>query len=379
MKMSIQYRLAAGSPWQQSRGMERKTAGPKTADRQARHTARLSWLVGGISVFLCATATAQVHLDPEPHIVPEVYLDAQAALNAINANATLQFFPVSGNVYLLADPRGGTNVTVQIGDEGVLVVDSGSAEHAAETLEMVLRISTQPLRYLLNTTGLPAYTGANEQLGEAGLGYEGVGARGIDRTSGISHENAMIMMASNAEPPNTGAGYPNLAFFNMHQPIFFNGETIDIFHLPNANTNSETIVVFRKSDVVSAGPVFLTTTYPEIHPEEGGTIDGVIDGLNRILDITNTRKNQEGGTMVISGQGRITDEAGVAEYRDMLTIIRARIAHYMAQGMSLDEIRAARPTMDYDVRYAAGDGPAEPGNFVEIIYNHLLDSRGDRE
>ena len=336
------------------------------------------WLLGSIPVFFCATAAAQIHLDPEPHIVPEVYLDTQAALNAINANATLQFFPVSGNVYLLGDPRGGTNVTVQIGDEGVLVVDSGSAEHAAETLEMVQRISTQPLRYLLNTTGLPAYTGANDRLGEAGLGYEGVGARGLGRTTGISHENAMIMMASNADPPNTGAGYPNLAFFNMHQPIFFNGETIDIFHQPNANTNTEAIVVFRKSDVVSAGPLFLTTTYPEIYPEEGGTIDGVIEALNRILDITNTRKNQEGGTMVISGEGRITDEAGVAEYRDMLTIIRARIAHYMEQGMSLDEIRAARPTMDYDVRYAAEDGPAAPENFVEIIYDHLLQTRGDR-
>ena len=336
------------------------------------------WLVGSIPVFFCATAAAQIHLDPEPHIVPEVYLDTQAALNAINANATLQFFPVSGNVYLLGDPRGGTNVTVQIGDEGVLVVDSGSAEHAAETLEMVQRISTQPLRYLLNTTGLPAYTGANDRLGEAGLGYEGVGARGLGRTTGISHENAMIMMASNAEPPNTATGYPNLAFFNMHQPIFFNGETIDIFHQPNANTNTEAIVVFRKSDVVSAGPLFLTTTYPEIYPEEGGTIDGVIEALNGILDITNTRKNQEGGTMVISGEGRITDEAGVAEYRDMLTIIRARIAHYMEQGMSLDEIRAARPTMDYDVRYAAEDGPAAPENFVEIIYDHLLQTRGDR-
>ena len=335
------------------------------------------WLVGCIPGIVCATAAAQIHLDPEPHIVPEVYLDAQAALNAINANATLQFFPVSGNVYLLADPRGGTNVTVQIGDEGVLAVDSGSAEHAAETLAMVRRISTQPLRYLLNTTGLPAYTGANDLLGEAGLGYEGVGARGIDRTSGISHENAMIMMASNAEPPNTGAGYPNLAFFNAHQPIFFNGETIDIFHLPNANTNTESIVVFRKSDVISAGPIFLTTSYPKIYPEEGGTIDGVIEALNRILDITNTRKNQEGGTMVISGEGRITDEAGVAEYRDMLTIIRARIEYYLEQGMSLDEIGAARPTMDYDGRFADGEGPAEPASFIEIIYNQLLESRGD--
>lgn len=333
---------------------------------------------GGISIILCANAGAQIHLDPEPHIVPEVYLDAKAALNAINANATLQFFPVNGNVYLLADPRGGTNVTVQIGDEGVLTVDSGSAENASETLAMVRRISTRPLRYLLNTTGLPAYTGANDELGEAGRGYEGVGARGIARTSGIAHENAMLMMASNPEPPNTGAGYPNLAFFNTHQPIFFNGETIDIFYQPNANTNSEALVVFRKSDVVSAGPVFLTTTYPRIHPAEGGSIDGVIEALNSILAITNTRKNQEGGTMVISGEGRITDETGVAEYRDMLTIIRERIAYYMEQGMSLDEIRAARPTMDYDGRYAAEEGPAEPETFIEIIHNYLLESRGEQ-
>jgi cyclase len=332
----------------------------------------------GALIFACGSAGAQIHLDPEPHIVPEVYLDEKAALDAINANATLQFFPVAGNVYLLADPRGGTNVTVQIGDEGVLVVDSGSSENAAETLAMVQRISSEPLRYLLNTTGLPAYTGANEEIGTAGVGYEGVGARGTGRTSGIAHENAMIMMATNPEPPNVDTGYPNLAFFNTHQPIFFNGETIDIFYQPNANTNSESIVVFRRSDVISAGPVFLTTTYPKIYPEEGGTIDGVIEALNSIIDITNTRKNQEGGTMVISGEGRITDESGVSEYRDMLTIIRERIRYYMDLGMSLDDIRAARPTMDYDGRYGSGTGPAAPENFLELIFNELLENRGDQ-
>jgi hypothetical protein len=171
--------------------------------------------------------------------------------------------------------------------------------------------------------------------------------------------------------------FPDLSFYGNQQPIYFNGETLDVLHQPNANTDGESIVFFRRSDVISTGPVFLTTTYPEIYPERGGTYAGVLNALNRIIDITNTRKNQEGGTMVISGSGRVTDEAGVVEYRDMLTIIRNRVAHYMNQGMSLRQIRAARPSSDYDERFAADSGPATPENLVEIIYNELRANSGE--
>jgi cyclase len=305
----------------------------------------------------------------------QLALDPSDALTAINSATAVQIFPVSGNVYLLADPNGGTNITVQIGDEGVLLVDSGSAENAAESLELIERLSSETIRFLINTTGLPAYTGGNEVLAAAGAGYEGATDSGLTRASGIAHENAMMEMVMNQMSAD---GFPDLSFYGPQQAIYFNDETVDIFYQPNANTNGETIVFFRKSDVISAGPVFLTTTYPSIYPDQGGTIDGVLSALNAIIDITNTRKNQEGGTLVVSGAGRVGDEADVVEYRDMLKIIRERIAYYMGQGMTLNEIKAARPTMDYDGRYAAESGPAEPENFVEIIYNNLLALAGDR-
>lgn len=301
----------------------------------------------------------------------QIYLDPADALNSINAGMELQLYPVNGNVYLLVDPEGGTNITVQVGDEGVLLVDTGTAPNAERALALIRRLSSETIRYVLNTTGLPEYTGGNDLLAGAGVGYAGAANPDLSRANGISHENAMLMMLSRDEGSVTEIGYPNLSFFTDHQPIYFNDETVDIFYQPRANTNGESIVVFRKSDVVSTGPVFLTTSYPEIHPEEQGTLDGVLNALESIIAIANTRKNQEGGTMVVSGRGRVTDEADVVEYRDMLVTIRGRIAHYIEQGMSLAEIRAARPTMDYDGRYAAESGPASPDAFVEIVYDEL--------
>lgn len=305
----------------------------------------------------------------------QTYLDPGDALHAINSETALQLYPVGGNVYLLADPAGGTNITVSVGDEGVLLVDGGVAENAEEALTLVRRLSSETIRYVLNTTGLLDYAGGNDVLSGAGVGYAGAANPDLSRANGIAHENAMLMMVR-SEGLVTELGFPNLTFFTDHQPIYFNGETIELLHRPRANTNSESIVFFRKSDVVSTGPIFLTTTYPEIYPEQQGTLGGVVDALNTVIAITNTRKNQEGGTMVVPGRGRVADEADVVEYRDMLVTIRGRIAYYLEQGLSLAQAIDARPTMDYDDRYAAEDGPAAPDRFVEIIYNELAASGG---
>jgi glyoxylase-like metal-dependent hydrolase (beta-lactamase superfamily II) len=144
-----------------------------------------------------------------------------------------------------------------------------------------------------------------------------------------------------------------------------------MIHAPAANTDGDTIVYFRRSDVVSAGDIFNTTGYPVIDLERGGSLQGVIDGLNRILDLAIPKHHEEGGTYIIPGHGRVCDEFDVAEYRDMITIIRDRIQDMIKKGMSLEQIKAARPTRDYDPRYGATTGSWTTDMFVEAAYGSL--------
>ena len=142
-------------------------------------------------------------------------------------------------------------------------------------------------------------------------------------------------------------------------------------HVPGAHTDGDSIVYFRRSDVISAGDIFLTTTYPVIDVKAGGGINGIINGLNHLLELTIPEEKQEGGTMVIPGHGRICDEADVVEYRDMLTIVRDRIQDMVKKGKTLQEVLAARPTRDYDPRYGANTGSWTTAMFVEAAYQSV--------
>ena len=142
-----------------------------------------------------------------------------------------------------------------------------------------------------------------------------------------------------------------------------------LLHQPAAHTDGDSLVFFRGSDVISTGDIFVTTSYPVIDLDRGGSIQGVIDSLNRIIDLTVPAALQEGGTLVVPGHGRICDEADVVEYRDMVTIIRDRIADMLKRGMTLDQVKAARPTEDYDPRYGSSSA------FVEAVYRSLSNHR----
>ena len=131
------------------------------------------------------------------------------------------------------------------------------------------------------------------------------------------------------------------------------------------------MVFFRRSDVLSTGDIFSPRLYPVIDIKNGGSINGEVDALNRILDLTVPADKQEGGTYVIPGHGRLCDEADVVEYRDMVTIIRDRIQDMVKRGMTLDQVKAAKPTMDYDPLYGATSGPWTTDQFVEAAYRSL--------
>jgi glyoxylase-like metal-dependent hydrolase (beta-lactamase superfamily II) len=171
-------------------------------------------------------------------------------------------------------------------------------------------------------------------------------------------------------PTPTGA-WPTDTYHGDSQELFFNGEAIQMFHPKPAHTDGDSIVFFRRSDVVSTGDIFMTTNYPIIDVQNGGSINGVVDALNFILDITIPSEKQEGGTMVIPGHGRLCDEADVVEYRDMVTIIRERVQDMIKKGMTIEQVRTARPTRDYDPLYGSTSGSWTTDMFVEAVYKSL--------
>jgi len=287
---------------------------------------------------------------------------------------------VQGNVYVLVGAGG--NVAVQVGSDGILMVDTGTAEMTDQLLaavkELAKPITKKPLRYIINTHVHPDHTGGNEKARAMGRTITGGNVAGniSDAAEGAAiyaHDNVLKTMSTrraNQPPAPTGA-WPTDTYFTENKELFFNGEALQLFHAKAAHTDGDTIVFFRRSDVVLTGDIFSTTTYPIIDLQNGGSLNGIVDALNFILDITIPADKQEGGTMVIPGHGRLCDEADVVEYRDMVTIIRDRIQDMIKRGMSLEQVKAAKPTRDYDPLYGTTTGIWTTDMFVEAAYKSL--------
>jgi glyoxylase-like metal-dependent hydrolase (beta-lactamase superfamily II) len=285
---------------------------------------------------------------------------------------------IRGNVYMLVGAGG--NITVQAGNEGVLVIDPGRESRGADVLAAIRKISDKPVRIVINTHVHADHSGANEAIARAGqaLGGNAPGNFGLTLETArvLAHENVLKRMsAPTGEPsPRPFGAWPTETFFGEDKEIFFNDEAIQLIHRPG-HTDGDAMVFFRRSDVVAGGDIFLTSTYPVIDARSGGSVQGVIDGLNRLLEITIPEDKAEGGTYVVPGHGRLSDEADVVEYRDMLTIVRDRIQDLIAKGKTLAEVKVARPTLDYDGRYGADTGEWTTDVFIEAVYHELAAGR----
>jgi glyoxylase-like metal-dependent hydrolase (beta-lactamase superfamily II) len=281
-----------------------------------------------------------------------------------DTTAGLELLPVQKNIYMLAGDGG--NITLQIGKDGVLLVDTGLAQMSDQALAAIRKFTDKPIHYILNTDVDADHTGGNEAFGKAGNTITGGDVaddiRGLDKGAAIIAHRRVLDRMSSAAP--FGA-LPTDIYGGRQKDLYFNDEPIVLYHQPAAHTDGDSLVFFRGSDVVSTGDIFVTTSYPVIDLDRGGSIQGVIDSLNRLIDITVPAALQEGGTLVIPGHGRICDEADVVEYRDMVTIIRDRIADMLKRGMLLEQVKAARPTEDYDPRYGSSD------RFIEAVYRGL--------
>jgi cyclase len=286
------------------------------------------------------------------------------------AQPGIEVLHVRGNVYMFASDGG--NVTVQVGEyrdnDGVLMVDTGSAQMAAGILVELKKLTGKQLKYVVNTSADLDHAGGNDIISSTGGTRTAEGRGPLAAEVNIYAQDNALTRLSAPEMHIPEKGLPTMAFERL-KDFTFNGEAVQIFSEAPAHTDGDSLVFFRGSNVISAGEIFSTVGYPVIDLARGGSIQGEVRALNHLLELTVPEITQEGGTMVIPGHGRLCDEADVTEYRDMVTILRDRVADLIEKGKSLADVKAARLTRDYDGRY---NQPAWTGDmFVEAVYKSL--------
>lgn len=268
-------------------------------------------------------------------------------------------------MYMLVGPGG--NITMQVGDDGVLLVDTGPARVSDKVISTIKSISNKPVRFIINTSVDADHTGGNEAIAKL---YDMVRYDRPPTFGGIISTEAVLarMSARNGEDTSPEGGWPSDTYSTTRRNIFFNGEAIQVYHEPAAHTDGDSFVLFRHADVVSAGDVFATTGYPIIDLKRGGSIQGEIDGLNRLVyDMTAGGDKEAPFTLVIPGHGRLCDRADVVFYQEMVVIVRDRVQFMINKGLTLDQIKEEKPTRDYDALYGSTGADA----FIEAIYKGL--------
>jgi cyclase len=336
-----------------------------------------------------------------------ILIAAAAAFAQQNPEDDFQTLHIRGPLYMIAGAGG--NITVSVGLDGVLLVDSGRAAMTDKVLAEIRRLQREigsryeeklsygaetrstleseragpappkPIRFIINTSDDPDHVGGNEKIAKQGRTITGGNVAGdlrsvVETAAIYSHENAQLRMAGADGGPAVPSGmWPTDTYHGEYYKLssYFNGEGIQLMAANAAHTDGDTWVWFRGTDVIATGDIFNLDSYPVIDVKRGGSINGILNALNALLDYSFAEVRSEGGTMIVPGHGRLGDMSDIGYYRDLLTIIRDRVQDMIKKGMTLEQVKAAKPSFDYDPRYGSKTGPWTTDMFIEAVYNSL--------
>ena len=318
-------------------------------------------------------------LQPSPGRANEV----SKAASPEPKDGDIHTFKVRDNVFMLVGD--GANIVVQAGDQGAFVIDTGAGKLTDKIVAAIQRLTPKPIQFIANTSFHADHVGGNARMAEAGADLSlpgsffanvggslgavtGLITRVGENATMIAHNNVMVRLQGANAP---AASIPSDTFLEDRRRKFYNGESVEMFYMPNAVTDGDSIVHFRRADVIVAGDLFTTTQYPFIDVKNGGTVQGLIRALNDILKRTVFEHEEDGGTLVIPGHGYVSNEHEVLEYRDMVVIVRDRVQAMLNGSATLAQVKAARLTADYDTRYGVNSGPWTTEMFVEAVYQTL--------
>jgi glyoxylase-like metal-dependent hydrolase (beta-lactamase superfamily II) len=324
-----------------------------------------------------ARQSATAATRPDSAAAPRRRIEQAPPRAAESPTDPVEIWPIRDNVYMLVGA--GANTTVQVGDDGIIVVDTKLAGASKNLLAAIASLSARPIRFIINTHVHADSMGGNEAVGAAGATRTGgvvvrqIGEEVTDTAAIIAHENVLARVAAptGKTAPIPQRAWPSDTFFGARREFTFNGEGIELKHLPAAHTDGDTIVYFRRSDVIAAGDLYSTESYPIIDTARGGSLQGVLAGLDTIVELAIPDVNHQRGTMIVPGRGYLSDEFDVAEYRDMLTIGRDRVQDMLVRGFTRAQVQAARPTFDWDARYGAENGEWTTARFVDAVITSL--------
>ena len=315
----------------------------------------------------CRAAAAIPTPDQASERTPAVYAQQLGTVSALSVRPDLYLLSVSG-----------VNVALETGPDGVMVVDTGPAAAAPALLAAIRTLTHEgPIRYLVNTSADQDRIGGDAVLAGAGEAFA-PGVLGSDAPV-IAHQNALLRLIDHPGEHEPAEALPSETFTRDVRSAYFNGQAVQVIWQPAAHTDGDSVVFFRRSDVLVTGALFDPRTFPVIDLAHGGSITGEIAALNFLLDrltvAVTPLVDQPGGTLVIPGAGPLCDQADLLNYRDMVTIIRDRIAALLAHGQTLEQVQAADPTQGYASRYGAANGPASAHEFVATVYRSLQAQR----
>ena len=322
--------------------------------------------VGGVRAWSIAAALALTGVCWAPALL--------AQQHPSTTRAGLETIQIRPSVHVIFGAGG--NVTVHVGEDGLILVDSGSRETADTLLEAVKSISPRPIRLIINTSVDPDHVGGNAVIGGAGVPLS-PDPWGDGHATVLAHENVLRHMSvpPGGEPPFPTKMWPTETFTSRYRSMYVNDEAIQVVRQIGAHSDSDLMVLFRQSDVMVTGDILDLRQFPVIDTARGGSIQGELEALNRLLTefvVPNMPLVLEPGrTLVVPGHGYVSDYGEVVEYRDMVTVVRDLIQDMIGRGMTLQQVKAANPTKGYRARYGRDSGPWTTDMFVEAVYTGL--------